>query len=196
MSGAATPWRPAAAENRRPQHRGPLAGWKILSQATHAVAKVARAAIANENARNLVAAPVIYAMVVPIALLDASVTLYQAVCFRLWKIPQVARRDYVVVDRHRLPYFTSQKLNCAYCGYANGVMSYAGEIAARTEQYWCPINHATRVRRSHRRYRNFIDYGDTVEIEARMSACAKDCWPRAANATGLERSAINANRRF
>ena len=34
------------------------------------------------------------------------------------------------------------------------------EIAARTEQYWCPIKHAIRVRASHERYRRFLEYGD------------------------------------
>ena len=28
-----------------------------------------------------------------------------------------------------------KKLNCVYCGYANGVIGHAREIAARTEQY-------------------------------------------------------------
>jgi hypothetical protein len=34
------------------------------------------------------------------------------------------------------------------------------EIAARTEQYWCPIKHARRVIGSHARYLKFDDYGD------------------------------------
>lgn len=32
-----------------------------------------------------------------------------------------------------------EKVNCVYCSYFNGLMSYLREIAGRTEQYWCPI---------------------------------------------------------
>ena len=51
-------------------------------------------------------------------------------------------------------------MNCAYCGYANGVLAYATEIASRTEQYWCPVKHAGRSLGTHDRYRHFLDYGD------------------------------------
>ena len=53
-----------------------------------------------------------------------------------------------------------EKLNCAYCSYANCLIAYVREIAARTEQYWCPIKHARRVIGSHPRYLKFDDYGD------------------------------------
>jgi hypothetical protein len=60
----------------------------------------------------------------------------------------------VVIDRHRLGYLNPvQKLNCVFCGYGNGVIAYAREITARTEQYWCPIKHALKVKGSHDRYR-------------------------------------------
>jgi len=46
----------------------------------------------------------------------------------------------VVFDRAGLAYLNAlEKLNCAYCSYGNGVIAYAREVAARTEQYWCPI---------------------------------------------------------
>ena len=111
--------------------------------------------------RHILTAPVIYAMVVPITLLDLSVTLYQHICFRAYRIPRVRRGDYVVIDRHQLPYLNAiEKLNCVYCGYGNGVMAYAREIVARTEQYWCPIKHARRVRGMHLRTGLFFEYGD------------------------------------
>jgi hypothetical protein len=50
--------------------------------------------------------------------------------------------------------------NCVYCGYANGVLAYVREIAARTEQYWCPIKHARPIPAPHARYRVFLEYGD------------------------------------
>jgi hypothetical protein len=108
-------------------------------------------------------APVIYSMIVPFALLDAWVTLHQAVCFRAWGIARVRRRDFIAIDRHKLAYLNGlEKLNCLYCGYANGLLGYVREVAARTEQYWCPIRHARRVRDAHDRYQHFPTYGDAA----------------------------------
>lgn len=109
----------------------------------------------------LVTAPVIYSPVIPFALLDAWVTFYQAICFRAWGIQPVRRRAYLVVDRHKLAYLNGiERLNCLFCGYANGVIAYVREVAARTEQYWCPIRHARRTRSPHERYQAFAPYGD------------------------------------
>jgi len=109
----------------------------------------------------IASAPVIYAMIIPFALLDLFVTVYQAVCFPVYRIQKVPRKDYIVVDRIRLGYLNGlEKLNCAYWGYCNGLLAYTVEIASRTEQYWCPIKHARRLRGAHRRYREFVDYGD------------------------------------
>ena len=117
--------------------------------------------LAQARLRNLVSAPVIYAMIFPLLLLDLCVTLYQFTCFPLYRIPKVRRRDYLVFDHHRLAYLNAiEKLNCAYCSYGNGLLSYIKEIVARTEQYWCPIKHAQRVLQAHSRYSRFIDYGD------------------------------------
>ena len=111
--------------------------------------------------RHILTAPVIYAMIVPIALVDLCITLYQQICFRAYRIPRVKRGDYIVIDRHQPPYLNAiEKLNCVYCGYGNGVMGYAREIVARTEQYWCPIKHARRVRGMHLRTGLFFEYGD------------------------------------
>lgn len=115
------------------------------------------------SARALIAltAPLIYALIVPFALLDLFVTIYQAVCFPVYGIAKVRRRDYLVFDRRYLGYLNLlEKLNCAYCSYANGVIAYVREIGARTEQYWCPIKHARRLAAAHPRYANFVDYGD------------------------------------
>lgn len=110
---------------------------------------------------NLLTAPLIYSMVVPIALLDVWITLYQAICFRVYGIARVRRSAYIVIDRQHLAYLNAiEKLNCVYCGYANGVFAYVREVAGRTEQYWCPIRHASRIRGPHPHYRYFVDYGD------------------------------------
>jgi hypothetical protein len=110
---------------------------------------------------NILTAPLIYSMVLPIAILDLSFSLYQALCFPIYGIAHVRRSGYVVIDRQHLAYLNAiEKLNCVYCGYANGVFAYVREIAGRTEQYWCPIRHASRVRTPHAHYREFVDYGD------------------------------------
>jgi len=109
----------------------------------------------------LLSAPVIYSMIVPLALLDLCITVYQHICFRIYKIPLVRRREFIVLDRHRLPYLNAiQKINCLYCGYSNGLLAYSREIIARTEQYWCPIKHAVRAKGAHEREQGFFDYGD------------------------------------
>lgn len=113
-------------------------------------------------------APVIYSLVVPFGLLDLMVALYQLICFPVYGIPRVPRARYVVIDRHRLAYLNGiEKLNCVYCGYANGVIAWVRAVAARTEQYWCPIKHA-RPAQPHDRYPEFLDYGDGEGYHERL----------------------------
>jgi hypothetical protein len=123
--------------------------------------------------------PVIYAGILPFLLLDLFVGIYQAVCFPIYGIAKVKRGDFVVFDPHHLAYLNAlEKLNCAYCSYANGVIAFTREIAARTEQYWCPIKHARRVIGTHARYATFDNYGDGEHYQARLAelrkALAKD----------------------
>jgi hypothetical protein len=100
----------------------------------------------------LLVVPVTYLGVVPFLLLDVFLTLYQAICFPIFGIPRAKRGDYLVFDRGRLAYLNLvEKLNCVYCSYANGPCACATEIAARTEQHWCPIKHAQRVGAPHSR---------------------------------------------
>jgi hypothetical protein len=115
----------------------------------------------DASPRNLLTTPIIYSMAAPFALLDVWVSLYQWICFPLYGIARVCRRDYVVIDRHRLGHLNAiEKANCAYCGYANGVLGYVAEVTARTEQYWCPIRHRRRLPRPHAHYRLFVPYDD------------------------------------
>lgn len=117
----------------------------------------------------LAVAPAVYGLIVPLALLDLGVWVFVRVCFPAWGMARIRRADHVIVDRHRLAYLNGiEKLNCAYCGYANGVIAYAREAASRTEQYWCPIKHALRVKAAHPRYRGFVDYGDAEGFRARL----------------------------
>lgn len=109
----------------------------------------------------LLTIPVIWALIIPVVLLDLFMFVYQATCFPIYGIPRVKRSDYIRMDRRHLAYLNwVEKLNCEYCSYANGLFAYATEIAARTEQYWCPIKHALRMKSIHSRYHYFFDYGD------------------------------------
>ena len=109
----------------------------------------------------ILTAPAIYALIIPLVLLDLFVGLYHAVCFPVYGIPRVRRSDYLAFDRGHLAYLNViEKLNCVYCSYANGLLAYVREVASRTEEYWCPIKHARRVLGVHARYGSFVDYGD------------------------------------
>jgi hypothetical protein len=106
-------------------------------------------------------APVIYSGFLPMLMLDAFLFVYQAACFPVYGITKVRRSEYVVLDRGDLPYLNIlEKFNCFYCGYANGLMGYGREVAARTEQFFCPIKHARRIVSAHAHYPMFFEYGD------------------------------------
>ncbi|MFT5395081.1 MAG: hypothetical protein ACI85N_000262 [Gammaproteobacteria bacterium] len=124
----------------------------------------------DSKLRNLLSAPFIYSMIIPFVILDISMTLYQAVCFSLYRIKKVKRAHYIVIDRHKLKHLNSiERFNCVYCEYGNGVIAYAREIAARTEQYWCPIKHARKVIGRHSRYQDFIDYGEATDYHEQLA---------------------------
>ncbi len=119
--------------------------------------------------------PIIYFGWIPLAFLDLFFTVYQTICFPAYGIAKVKRSEYLVLDRGDLPYLNAlQKFNCFYCGYANGLAAYFREIAARTEQYWCPIKHARRVRDAHDRYPTFFEYGDAETFRAGLEKLRKE----------------------
>lgn len=130
------------------------------------------------NWLSVLTAPVIYALLFPILLLDLSITIYQHICFRAYGLPRVKRSNYFVYDRTHLAYLNLiEKINCAYCSYGNGVMAYGREVVARTEQYWCPIKHARKIMAAHPYYAGFVDFGDAQsykdELEKLRSELAK-----------------------
>ena len=109
----------------------------------------------------ILSSPLIYVCVIPFLLLDLSVAIYQLVCFPIYRIPKVRRKDYIVFDRGHLAYLnTIEKIGCVYCSYANGLLAMISEIAARSEQHFCPIKHAHRLAKAHSRYDKFLPYGD------------------------------------
>lgn len=117
--------------------------------------------IVTAKPRHLATVPFIYAVFIPMLLLDIFATLYQVICFPIYGIPRIRRRDYMIHDRNSLGYLNLlEKFNCLYCSYADGLASYLREIVGRTEQYWCPIKHARKVLATHSRYRHFVEFGD------------------------------------
>jgi len=125
------------------------------------------------NTRLLVilSSPLIYACAVPFLMLDAAVALYQFVCFPIYGIPKVRRKDYVVFDRGKLAYLNAiEKVGCIYCSYANGLLALITEIAARSEQHFCPIKHAHALAKTHSRYSHFLPYGDARAYRGQADA--------------------------
>lgn len=121
--------------------------------------------------QNYLTAPVIYGMIVPLLLLDICVTFYQATCFPIYRIAKVRRADYIVFDHRHLAYLNIfDKAHCLFCSYANGLIAFALEITARTEQYFCPIKHAHKILGAHARYPRFLDYGEAEDFQAKREA--------------------------
>ncbi|MDL1981735.1 MAG: hypothetical protein LWX02_09760, partial [Deltaproteobacteria bacterium] len=118
---------------------------KNVKKKHKAIVKTVSRYLSDAGLLNILTAPVIWSCIFPALFMDLVVTFYQAMCFRVYGIPRVKRNKYIVIDRHSLSYLNGiEKLNCAYCGYVNGLIAYVQEVAARTEQYWCPIKHARR----------------------------------------------------
>ena len=108
-------------------------------------------------------------------ILDVSATVYQYVCFFVYGIPRVRRSDYLVIDRHRLPYLNAfEKLHCVYCSYANQLIEYAREINSRSEQFFCPIKHARRTLDPHHRTERFFGYGDARGLFQNLETMRND----------------------
>jgi hypothetical protein len=149
-----------AEELRGRQRRYKVGLWRFLIQARPLVA---------------LSAPVIYLGWFPFVLMDIFVTVYQTVCFPVYGIPRVRRADFLVFDREQLPYLNLiEKFNCLYCSYANGIAAYTREVAARTEQYWCPIKHARRIRGAHDYYPKFIVHGDAEAYRQELDRLRKE----------------------
>ena len=122
--------------------------------------------IVVDRPQNFITGPIIYSLIFPLAVLDLCVTLYQALCFPVYRIAKVRRTDYIVFDRQHLGYLNVfERFHCTYCAYATGLLAYTTEIAARTEQYFCPIKHAHRLFGTHARYERFLAYGDHAKLE-------------------------------
>ncbi len=148
----------------------------------------AAALLARAPLTTVLSAPVIYSLILPLALIDLWASAYQAICFRAYRLPQVPRREYLVFDRETLAYLNwIERLNCWFCEYANGVAAYVREIASRTEQYWCPIKHALKVTSPHKRYQAFVEYGDAEGYRDRLERLRTALRTEAPAASGASR---------
>jgi len=66
----------------------------------------------DANPLMILSTPVIYSLIIPLAAVDLWVMAYQAICFPIYRIPKVRRRDYLVFDRHHLAYLNIiEKIN-------------------------------------------------------------------------------------
>ena len=118
--------------------------------------------------------PVIYSLIIPFVLLDLFVSLYQAICFPVYGIAKVRRRDHIVIDRHHLAYLNGiQKLNCVYCGYGNGVFPTRAKSPGGPSNSGARSSTRAGLPVPHAHYPGFVDYGDaqafhdqTLEVAA------------------------------
>ena len=157
------------------EHPGPAHAFSLETLREHRLLKTPLwKHIRSARVLVLLSVPLIYACAIPFLLLDLSVTIYQAVCFPIFGVPKVRRKDYLIFDRGRLAYLNAiEKAGCVYCSYANGLLAYIAEIAARTEQRFCPIKHAHPLARPHSRYPLFLPYGDARVYRAQSGTVTR-----------------------
>ena len=118
----------------------------------------------------IVASPFLYGMIIPLGFLDLFLELYHRIAFPLLGIPPVRRRDYILIDRHRMSFLPLLlKVACAYCGYANGILHYAVRIAGDTEGHFCPSKHqATPEFQAPPHHQDFAEFGDAQGFSQRF----------------------------
>lgn len=121
--------------------------------------------------RHLASFPFIWFMVIPLVFLDICLEMYHRICFPLYGIAYVEREHYIRSNRQKLKYLTwYEKINCLYCGYANGLLHYASRIAADTEKYWCGIKEEKYPGFNEPEHRDaFVEYGNEEEFRTRYT---------------------------
>jgi hypothetical protein len=97
--------------------------------------------------------------------LDLCVTLYHATCFPIYRIAKVRRADHIAFERHLAYLNAFERCHCTYWAYANGMLSYVCEIAARTGGISAP---SSRIFASHFRYEGFLAYGEAADYHAKL----------------------------
>ena len=121
---------------------------------------------------NLITGPMIYSVIVPLLLLDAFVSLYQLLCFPIYKVKSFRRSEFIVFDRQELKYLDwISKFHCTYCAYAVGLMGFVSAVIGATEAYFCPIKHHTNKPRGPVRKYPFMAYeqADDFDFDLRLN---------------------------
>ena len=109
---------------------------------------------------HIIISPLIYFCSIGLITFDIFLELYHRTTFPIYKYNYIDRKKYIKIDRHKLQYLSFiEKVNCAYCGYANGLIQYTQVILAFTEEYWCGIKHENSIQ-DHQK--DFIEYGDKI----------------------------------
>jgi hypothetical protein len=121
---------------------------------------------------NLITGPMIYSVIVPLLLLDAFVSLYQLLCFPIYKVKSFRRSEFIVFDRQELKYLDwISKFHCTYCAYAVGLMAFVSAVIGATEAYFCPIKH--RSKQSHGPVRSYpflaYEQSDDFDFDLRLN---------------------------
>ena len=120
--------------------------------------------------------PFIWGMLIFFIIFDIGLEIYHQIGFRIFQLPLIDRKKYIKIDRHKLTYLSfPDKLRCMYCGYANGVLSYAVKITGDTEKYWCAIKHKKDdnfVEPPHQK--DFVEFGDETEFVSRYENNSKE----------------------
>lgn len=119
---------------------------------------------------HLISGPFIWLPLLGVLFLDLLISIYQAICFPVYGLEKVKRSTYILVrDRNKLAYLDPlDKLSCMYCGYVNGFLLYAKEIAGRTEKYWCGIKHEAKPgfkTQASQVEQNFARFGDEADFK-------------------------------
>lgn len=123
------------------------------------------------NFKYLFSMPFIYGMFFPVVFFSICLEIYHQVCFRIYGIPLVDKKEFFVYDRQLLPYLNwLEKFNCLYCSYVNNVFRYAVEIGGRTERFWCPIKYARHIGQTHSQYHKFAGYLDAENFRTRWKS--------------------------
>ena len=119
---------------------------------------------------SILSIPFIWGMLIFFIIFDIGLEIYHQISFRIFRLPRVNRRKYIMIDRHKLNYLSfPDKLRCVYCGYANGVLAYAVKITGDTEEYWCAIKHekdSNFIEPPHQK--DFVEFGDEAEFVNRF----------------------------
>jgi len=125
---------------------------------------------------HVIVTPIVFTLIIPLVVLDLWAEIYHRICFPLYKIPIIKRKDYIKIDRHKLEYLNFyQKIYCVYCGYTNGLIMYWQKIAGETEKYWCGIKHKAEHNFSEPpHHKNFVDYGNKEDFENRYKSKPKN----------------------